>query len=57
MKWEYKMERLTFGMGSGNESDDAVKSLNNLGNNGWEAVSVWDGSLGTLVLMKRQVAA
>ena len=57
MKWEYKMERLTFGMGSGNESDDAVKSLNNLGTNGWEAVSVWDGSLGTLVLMKRQVAA
>jgi len=56
MKWEYKMERLTFSMGSGDESEDAVRTLNSLGGKGWEAVSMWDGSMGTYVLMKRQIA-
>lgn len=56
MKWEYKMERITFSMSSSNETEDAVKTLNRLGDQGWEAVSMWDGSMGTYVLMKRQLS-
>ena len=56
MKWEYRMERVTFSMGSSNETEDAVKALNRLGDQGWEAVSMWDSSLGTYVLMKRQLS-
>lgn len=55
MKWEYKIERLTFSMGSSNDTEDAVKALNRLGDKEWEAVSTWDGSLGTHVLLKRQM--
>lgn len=55
MKWEYRIERVTFSLGSSNETEDAVRALNTLGNQGWEAVSMWDGSLGTHVLLKRQV--
>jgi hypothetical protein len=54
MKWEYRIERVTFSLGSSNEAEDAIKQLNGLGQQGWEAVSMWDGSLGTHVLMKRQ---
>lgn len=54
MKWEYRIERVTFSLGSNNETEDAVKQLNGLGDEGWEAVSMWDGSLGTHVLLKRQ---
>jgi len=43
-------------MGSSSETEDAVKSLNRLGDQGWEAISMWDGSLGTHVLMKRQIS-
>jgi hypothetical protein len=56
MKWEYRIERVTFSMGSSSETEDAVKSLNRLGDQGWEAISMWDGSLGTHVLMKRQIS-
>ncbi len=55
MKWEYRIERVTFSFSSNNESEDAVKQLNGLGQHGWEAVSMWDGSLGTHVLLKRQL--
>lgn len=57
MKWEYRIERVTFSLGSNNEAEDAIKQLNGLGQQGWEAVSMWDGSLGTHVLMKRQIVA
>jgi len=55
MKWEYRIQRVTFSLGSSNETEEAVKELNGLGEQGWEAISMWDGSLGTHVLLKRQV--
>jgi hypothetical protein len=56
MKWEYRIERVTFSLGSGgNETEETVRELNGLGEKGWEAISMWDGSLGTHVLLKRQI--
>jgi hypothetical protein len=56
MKWEYRIERVTFSLGSGgNETEEPVRELNGLGQQGWEAISMWDGSLGTHVLLKRQI--
>ena len=57
MKWEYRIERVTFALSSGgNDTDEAVIALDRLGQQGWEAVSVWDGSLGTHILLKRQMS-
>jgi hypothetical protein len=43
-------------MSSGDQTEEATKKLNSLGEQGWEAVSIWDGTLGTQVLMKRQIS-
>lgn len=56
MKWEYRIEPVTFSLGSGNQTEEAIKQLNGLGEQGWEAVSMWESSMGTHVLMKRQIS-
>jgi hypothetical protein len=54
-KWEYKIIKIY--PNSDNAGDDRSKALNELGEEGWEAVSVWaDGSRGSCVLLKRQRA-
>ena len=56
MKWEYRIEPVTFSVSSGDQGEEAIKRLNSLGEQGWEALSIWDGALGTHVLMKRQIS-
>ncbi len=60
MKWEYKLQKVAIGSG-GFLAELATNALNELGDEGWEAVSWWhtessrlDGEGNdTLVLFKR----
>jgi hypothetical protein len=49
MKWEYKIVRIQM---SG-RLEKAVNDLNDLGSEGWEAVSAWVDAISTQVLLKR----
>jgi hypothetical protein len=55
MKWEYRIEQLNLTMHGVGSTEDTTKSLNGLGQQGWEAVSVWyeDSGFGIYALFKR----
>lgn len=47
MKWEYKMVQMS------GKPEKSVAELNDLGSEGWEAVSAWVDAISTHVLLKR----
>ncbi len=49
MKWEYKMVRIQM-IG---RPEKSLEELNELGAEGWEAISVWADAISTQVLLKR----
>jgi hypothetical protein len=61
MKWEYVIERMHIRLGEGLVINEAELQLHQLGEKGWEAVTVWNqgGSQDnkTYVLLKRPKAS
>jgi hypothetical protein len=56
MEWEYRIERIFLSMALEDNRPAIVEMLNNLGQEGWEAVNAWSGhsESNAFVLLKRE---